>query len=87
MTVLQKYVNILKCDTLFVISCHVKQMIMLRSLPQDPFILLSFINTKLRDNYKSLDQLCDDLEAGKNELIARLASVGYVYDPTQNKFI
>lgn len=60
---------------------------MLRALPKDPFILLSFINTKLRDNYRSLDQLCDDLEADKNQLVATLASIGYVYDPTQNKFI
>ncbi|MDE6153765.1 MAG: DUF4250 domain-containing protein, partial [Muribaculaceae bacterium] len=51
------------------------------------FILLSFVNTKLRDNYKSLDQLCDDLDVSKNELTARLAAVGYVYDPTQNKFV
>lgn len=60
---------------------------MLRALPQDPFILLSFVNTKLRDNYKSLDELCDDFDADKTQLSARLASIGYVYDPTQNKFI
>ena len=31
-------------------------------LPQDPNILLSYINTKLRDQYPSLDALCDDLD-------------------------
>ena len=30
-------------------------------LPEDPMILFSFINTKLRDNYASLDELCDDM--------------------------
>ena len=31
-------------------------------LPKDPVILLSVINTKLRDFYPSLDALCDDLQ-------------------------
>ena len=32
-------------------------------LPQDPAILLSYVNTKLRDCYPSLAALCDDLQA------------------------
>ena len=31
-------------------------------IPQDPIMLLSFINTRLRDQYASLDQLCEDLD-------------------------
>ncbi|MDE6238432.1 MAG: DUF4250 domain-containing protein, partial [Muribaculaceae bacterium] len=31
------------------------------NLPQDPFILLSYVNTKLRDDYSSLDSMCEDL--------------------------
>ena len=31
------------------------------SLPKDPMVLLSFINTKLRDDYPSLDELCSSL--------------------------
>ena len=54
------------------------------NIPQDPIILLSFINTRLRDQYASLDALCDDLNIG---LCAKLAAVGYVYDPALNKFI
>jgi len=57
------------------------------SLPNDPIILLSFINTKLRDNYKSLAELCDDLNADASRIQAKLAAVGYVYDPKLNKFI
>lgn len=60
---------------------------MLRELPQDLFILFSFVNTKLRDNYKSLDDLCDDLGVDETELRARLSAIGYVYDPTQNRFV
>ena len=56
-------------------------------LPKDPFILLSFVNTKLRDEYPGLDQLCAALDADEKEITAALAAVGYVYDPGQNRFI
>ena len=56
-------------------------------IPNDPMILLSFINTKLRDDYKSLDLLCDDLQLDKAELVAKLSSIDYKYDPDLNKFI
>lgn len=56
-------------------------------LPQDPHILLSYINTKLRDNYPSLDALCDDLDVSKAELLQKLSSVGYSYDAGQNRFV
>ena len=55
-------------------------------LPKDPFILLSYINTQLRDRYASLDDLCEDLDADRFALTARLAEVGYEYDPEQNRF-
>lgn len=55
-------------------------------LPQDPYILLSLINTKLRDQYPSLDALCDGLDADKAELTERLAGAGYAYDPEVNQF-
>lgn len=56
-------------------------------LPQDPNILLSYINTKLRDQYPSLDALCDDLDADRDELIRRLEGVNYTYSPERNQFI
>ena len=56
-------------------------------LPQDPIILLSYVNTKLRDEYDSLDELCDDLDADKEELVRRLEGVNYVYSPERNQFI
>ena len=56
-------------------------------LPQDPYILLSFVNTKLRDEYPSLAELCAALTAGEEELTAALAAVGYAYDPDRNQFV
>lgn len=55
-------------------------------LPQDPFILLSLCNTKLRDEYSSLDALCGGLDEDKAALTERLAAVGYTYDPDTNQF-
>ncbi len=55
-------------------------------LPQDSAILLSLINTRLRDFYPSLDALCDDLGEDKNEIIKKLAAIGYTYNSEQNQF-
>ena len=56
-------------------------------LPQDPCILLSFVNTKLRDEYPSLAELCAALDADEREITAALAGAGYAYDPQQNRFV
>lgn len=55
--------------------------------PQDPLILLSYVNTKLRDFYPSLDALCDDLQADKEEITRKLASLDCQYDPDRNQFV
>ena len=57
------------------------------NLPNDPIILLSFVNTKLRDVYESLDELCDDLQTDKEKLISTCGSVGYLYSTELNQFI
>ena len=56
-------------------------------LPKDPFILLSFVNTKLRDEYPGLSELCAALDADKEEITAALARVGYAYDRSQNRCV
>ena len=56
------------------------------NLPNDPFMLLSVINTKLRDFYKNLDNLCEDTNINKEELCARLKAAGFEYDKDLNKF-
>jgi len=55
-------------------------------LPKDPMILLSWLNTHLRDEYDSLDALCEDLDLDRAELEEKLAAVGFSYDAGQNRF-
>ncbi len=55
-------------------------------LPKDPFMLFSFINMKLRDEYESLDALCEDLDIQKEVLQTTLGSCGFEYNAEQNKF-
>ena len=55
-------------------------------IPNDPVMLLSFINMKLRDMYDSLDALCDDLDINKQEILEKLEKINYFYDERQNQF-
>ena len=55
-------------------------------LPQDPFILLSLVNTLLRDRFPSLESLCEDQQTSQQELCAKLSAVGFTYDPKLNQF-
>ena len=55
-------------------------------LPKDPMILFSYINTQLRDNYDSLEELCDGLDADREAVEAALGAAGVVYDPERNCF-
>lgn len=55
-------------------------------LPKDPFMLLSVINTKLRDFYKNLDNLCEDTNINKEGLCEKLKAAGFEYDEKLNKF-
>ncbi len=56
-------------------------------IPNDPMILLSYINTKLRDFYPDLDALCDDLEIDRSALVEKLKSIDYEYSKELNRFI
>ena len=55
-------------------------------LPQDPFIIASYINTMLRDNYRSLDELCAALDIDRKTLEEKLRLVGMTYNELLNKF-
>jgi len=59
----------------------------MRQIPQDPIILLSYINTQLRDFYPNLESLCDDLELDRRELEIKLKGIDYTYDKGSNCFI
>lgn len=56
------------------------------NLPEDNFILLSVVNTKLRDSYSSLEDLCYDEGVSVEEITSRLAQAGYFYDGEENAF-
>ena len=56
------------------------------NLPKDPVMLLSYLNTQLRDNYDSLEALCDALDADQATLEAALADIDYHYNREQNQF-
>lgn len=56
-------------------------------LPNDPVMLLSFLNLKLRDYYQSLDALCEDLDVNQEELVEKLKGINYIYDKERNQFV
>ena len=57
------------------------------NIPNDPAILLSYINTKLMDYYPSLDALCKDMDLDKEQIVKKLDMKGYKNKPERNKFV
>ena len=55
-------------------------------LPTDPFMLLSAVNMKLRDNNWSLTQLCDMENIDEDDLIQKLKNAGFEFMPEVNQF-
>lgn len=49
-------------------------------------MLLSLVNTKLRDEYTSLDELCAAEDLDRDLLESRLKAAGFEYIPTINQF-
>ena len=56
------------------------------NIPNNPEMLLSFVNMKLRDEYQTLEDLCEDLDIDINELCQKLHSAGYEYSPDAKQF-
>ncbi len=57
------------------------------NLPNDPVMLLSFVNTQLRDNYPNVTELAKAYMVEPDMLIEKLAAINYSYDSGLNKFI
>lgn len=57
------------------------------NLPKDPMLLLSVVNTKLRDQYTSLDALCEDMQADREKMETKLQNFDYTYDENTNQFV
>lgn len=56
-------------------------------IPNDPVMLLSFVNLKLRDYYSDLEGMCKDLDIDKEQLISKLETIDYRYDSQRNQFV
>lgn len=56
-------------------------------IPKDPIMLLSYLNTQLRDNYSSLEELCAALFIDRQEIETKMEAINYVYDENLNKFL
>ncbi len=57
------------------------------SLPKDPVILLSYINTLLRDKYSSLTELCSSMSICMSDITEPLAAIDYTYNEKTNQFV
>lgn len=57
------------------------------NIPNDPIMLVSYLNTQLRDFYPSLEDLCKSLDLDQEEICAKLKVVDYIYDAAANKFV
>ena len=59
----------------------------MNTLPKDPVMLLSFVNTQLRDHYPSLEEFAAIYQIDAAEVISALKNIDYEYDPATNQFI
>ena len=57
------------------------------TLPKDPVMLLSVVNTNLRDFYGSLDDFCRAKDVDKSEIEEKLEKINYSYGATSNQFV
>ncbi len=57
------------------------------AIPKDPVMLMSFLNTQLRDNYSSLQDLCSAYDLDEEEITKKLQAIDYRYDAERNQFV
>lgn len=56
-------------------------------MPKDPVMLLSYVNTQLRDFYPNLQEFCSSMQVSEQELKSKLAMIDYEYDAQKNQFV
>ena len=64
-----------------------RRFIMYQNIPNDPVMLLSFVNTQLRDFFTTLDLFCENFNVNRSELEAKLKSIDDEYDAATNQFV
>ncbi|MCI8886895.1 MAG: DUF4250 domain-containing protein [Hungatella sp.] len=57
------------------------------NIPKDPVMLLSYLNTQLRDFYPSLKECCSALALDQETIEQSLGRIDYQYDPEKNQFV
>ena len=57
------------------------------TIPKDPVMLLSYVNTQLRDHYETLEELCGSMDLNQKSLEEKLQAIDYRYDRERNQFI
>lgn len=55
-------------------------------IPNDPNMLLSYINMMLRDRYPSLEEFCLVNDADISDITEKLNAAGYEYNEKLNQF-
>lgn len=56
-------------------------------IPHDPIILVSYVNTKLRDQFATLEEFCQVCGVREEEIRETLGAIDYRYDETTNQFV
>lgn len=56
-------------------------------IPKDPVMLLSYVNTQLRDHYPTLEELCRSMGIRQEDVVSKLKSIDYAYDDELNQFV
>ena len=56
-------------------------------MPKDPIMLLSFVNTQLRDNYNTLEEPCKSYMVSEEEITDKLKTINYEYNSEKNQFV
>ena len=64
-----------------------RRFIMGQNIPNDPVMLLSFVNTQLRDYFTTLDLFCENFNVDRSELEEKLKSIDYEYNAATNQFV
>ena len=59
----------------------------IENMPKDPMLLLSFVNTRMRDDDLTLEELAAQFDVDANEIISKLAGIDYTYDAASRRFI
>ncbi|MGN0152718.1 MAG: DUF4250 domain-containing protein [Wujia sp.] len=59
----------------------------LDNLPGDPMMLLSFVNTRLRDDGINIDEFAAQFDVDRKDIEEKLDKIGYTYNNELNRFV